>query len=101
MGNAYTGVQGQYSYVDANGIQQVVSYVADDDGFRILSDTRLESNPTIIDAKLSASPSISPAELETADPEAWSCCLKDLCLEYISYQNFMFQLMLPTDIFSQ
>ena len=70
MGNAYTGVQGQYSYVDANGIQQVVSYVADDDGFRILSDTRLESNPTIIDAKLSASPSISPAELEIADPEA-------------------------------
>ena len=44
--------------------------MADDDGFRILSDTRLESNPTIIDAKLSASPSISPAELEIADPEA-------------------------------
>jgi len=43
VGNIRDGVQGQYSYVDANGIQQTVSYVADDDGFRVLSDSRLNS----------------------------------------------------------
>ena len=43
VGNIRDGVQGQYSYVDANGIQQTVSYVADNNGFRVLSDSRLNS----------------------------------------------------------
>ena len=43
VGNTHTGVQGQYSYVDANGIEQHVSYIADDNGFRVLSDSRLEN----------------------------------------------------------
>jgi len=46
VGNTHTGVQGQYSYVDANGIEQHVSYVADDNGFRVLSDSRLENIDT-------------------------------------------------------
>merc|ERR1719323_113761 len=68
VGNAYTGVTGQYSYVDANGIQQLVSYVADDDGFRIISDSRLESTPSIIDARLPTAP--APAEPEVAVTDA-------------------------------
>eukprot|EP00094_Tigriopus_californicus_P012456 TCALIF_12041-PA protein Name:"Similar to Cuticle protein 7 (Blaberus craniifer)" AED:0.09 eAED:0.09 QI:0/0/0/0.5/0.66/0.75/4/0/347 len=35
VGNAYGGVTGSYSYVDANGIQQRVDYIADDLGFRV------------------------------------------------------------------
>merc|ERR1711971_1209257 len=34
-GNTYGGVQGAYSYVDANGDLQRVEYVADDLGFRV------------------------------------------------------------------
>merc|ERR1711962_1424247 len=34
VGNAH-GVQGTYSYVDANGIVQTTNYIADDLGFRV------------------------------------------------------------------
>jgi len=34
-GNAYGGVTGSYSYVDANGLLQTVNYIADDFGFRV------------------------------------------------------------------
>merc|ERR1739844_715268 len=40
VGNTYGGVQGAYSYVDANGELQRVEYVADDLGFRV-ADSRL------------------------------------------------------------
>merc|ERR1712004_934692 len=33
-GNAYGGVSGSYSYVDANGIVQTINYIADELGFR-------------------------------------------------------------------
>ena len=35
VGNTYTGVQGSYSYVDANGIVQTTNYIADGLGFRV------------------------------------------------------------------
>merc|ERR1719330_1462568 len=70
FGNADTGVTGQYSYVDANGIQQLVSYVADDDGFRIISDSRLESNPSIIDARVPVAPAVAPAQPQAAVTDA-------------------------------
>merc|ERR1712218_598911 len=44
VGNTYGGVQGAYSYVDANGELQRVEYVADDLGFRV-SDSRLPVAP--------------------------------------------------------
>ena len=34
-GNAYGGVSGSYSYVDANGIVQTINYIADELGFRV------------------------------------------------------------------
>merc|ERR1719340_284806 len=43
-GNTYGGVQGAYSYVDANGDLQRVEYVADDLGFRV-ADSRLPLAP--------------------------------------------------------
>ena len=78
VGNTYTGVQGQYSYVDANGIQQVVQYVADDNGFRVISDSRLNSIegyalPPAADQALGAPGSlvpVEPAEPLAAVPEA-------------------------------
>merc|ERR1711973_154587 len=35
VGNTYGGVQGSYSYVDANGIVQTTNYIADGLGFRV------------------------------------------------------------------
>merc|ERR1711936_287849 len=40
VGNAYGGVSGAYSYVDANGQLQRVEYIADGLGFRV-ADSRL------------------------------------------------------------
>merc|ERR1739844_548116 len=35
VGNTYGGVQGSYSYVDANGVVQTTNYIADHLGFRV------------------------------------------------------------------
>merc|ERR1739848_333326 len=35
IGNGYAGVNGGYSYVDANGELQTITYVADGAGFRV------------------------------------------------------------------
>merc|ERR1712142_608610 len=40
IGNGYAGVNGGYSYVDANGELQTITYVADGAGFRV-EDSRL------------------------------------------------------------
>ncbi|XP_071750233.1 uncharacterized protein [Lepeophtheirus salmonis] len=44
QGNTYSGVNGGYQYVDANGVLQTVTYVADDFGFRTV-DSRLPTAP--------------------------------------------------------
>merc|ERR1719187_1968868 len=44
VGNTYGGVNGGYSYVDANGVLQTVRYVADGLGFRV-EDSRLPVAP--------------------------------------------------------
>merc|ERR1712168_704783 len=36
VGNPQSGVKGHYTYVDSNGLNQKVEYVADDQGFRIV-----------------------------------------------------------------
>merc|ERR1712168_212831 len=38
VGNPQSGVKGHYTYVDSNGLNQKVEYVADDQGFRIVND---------------------------------------------------------------
>merc|ERR1712156_676463 len=57
VGNAH-GVQGTYSYVDANGIVQTTNYIADDLGFRI-SATNLPVGPGT--PKVVATPVVSVA----------------------------------------
>merc|ERR1712109_153289 len=57
VGNAH-GVQGTYSYVDANGIVQTTNYIADDLGFRV-SATNLPVGPGT--PKVVATPVVSVA----------------------------------------
>lgn len=45
VGNTYGGVQGSYSYVDANGQVQTTNYIADELGFRVQA-TNLPVAPT-------------------------------------------------------
>merc|ERR1711963_588374 len=39
MGNPEEGVKGHYTYVDGNGLNRRVEYVADNEGFRIIKDS--------------------------------------------------------------
>merc|ERR1712226_85439 len=39
MGNPEKGVKGHYTYVDGNGLNRRVEYVADNEGFRIIKDS--------------------------------------------------------------
>merc|ERR1712038_1785657 len=65
VGNTYGGVQGAYSYVDANGELQRVEYVADDLGFRV-ADSRLPVAPVysgvapVYNPKLPVAPEDTP-----------------------------------------
>merc|ERR1719464_104187 len=65
VGNTYGGVQGAYSYVDANGELQRVEYVADDLGFRV-ADSRLPLAPVydgvapVFDPELPVAPEDTP-----------------------------------------
>merc|ERR1712038_642024 len=58
VGNTYGGVQGAYSYVDANGKLQRVEYVADDLGFRV-ADSRLPLAP-VFNPELPVAPEDTP-----------------------------------------
>jgi hypothetical protein len=55
VGNAYGGVTGSYSYVDANGLPQRVDYIADGLGFRVRA-TNLPIGPAPIAAVTVDSP---------------------------------------------
>merc|ERR1712025_1511326 len=58
VGNTYGGVQGAYSYVDANGELQRVEYVADALGFRV-ADSRLPLAP-VFNPELPVAPEDTP-----------------------------------------
>merc|ERR1711936_202996 len=59
VGNAH-GVQGTYSYVDANGIVQTTNYIADDLGFRV-SATNLPVAPGTPKVVAPTTPVVAPA----------------------------------------
>merc|ERR1712110_1146647 len=47
VGNPQSGVKGHYTYVDSNGLNQKVEYVADDEGFRIVGkDEKVDDRQT-------------------------------------------------------
>jgi len=61
VGNTYGGVNGGYSYVDANGVLQTVRYIADGLGFRV-EDSRLGVAPEFNPEPLVA-PTFNPEPL--------------------------------------
>merc|ERR1711884_292562 len=55
IGNTYGGVQGSYSYVDANGVVQTTNYIADGLGFRVQA-TNLPVAPAAPEVELPVAP---------------------------------------------
>merc|ERR1711971_413109 len=55
VGNTYGGVQGSYSYVDANGVVQTTNYIADHLGFRVQA-TNLPVAAAVPDVALPVAP---------------------------------------------
>merc|ERR1739844_15558 len=55
VGNTYGGVQGPYSYVDANGVVQTTNYIADHLGFRVQA-TNLPVAPAAPEVELPVAP---------------------------------------------
>merc|ERR1711935_791532 len=68
-GNTYGGVNGGYSYVDANGVLQQVQYVADAAGFRV-ADSRLPVAP-VYNGVAPVAP-VDTAEVAEAFAEAYA-----------------------------
>ena len=66
VGNTYGGVQGGYSYVDANGALQQVQYVADAAGFRV-ADSRLPVAPVYDGVAPTFNPEPLVAPVDTAE----------------------------------
>merc|ERR1712183_1025004 len=60
-GNAYLGVTGSYTYIDANGIPQTTNYIADGLGFRVQA-TNLPVAPAL--------PEVAPLEAPVFDLKA-------------------------------
>jgi len=69
VGNTYGGVQGAYSYVDANGELQRVEYVADHLGFRV-ADSRLPMAPVYDGVAPTFNPEPLVAPEDTAEVKA-------------------------------
>merc|ERR1711950_106543 len=65
-GNTYGGVNGGYSYVDANGVLQQVQYVADAAGFRV-ADSRLPVAPVYNGVAPTFNPELPVAPVDTAE----------------------------------
>merc|ERR1712077_156990 len=65
-GNTYGGVNGGYSYVDANGVLQQVQYVADAAGFRV-ADSRLPVAPVYDGVAPTFNPELPVAPVDTAE----------------------------------
>ena len=65
-GNTYGGVNGGYSYVDANGVLQQVQYVADAAGFRV-ADSRLPVAPVYNGVAPTFNPELPVAPVDTTE----------------------------------
>merc|ERR1711973_633997 len=67
-GQAGTAVTGSYSFTGADGVEHVVSYIADDKGYRVVGDARIEPKEKPATARPVPSPARAPAAAPTQAP---------------------------------
>merc|ERR1711928_277955 len=63
-GQAGTAVTGSYSFTAADGVEHVVTYIADDKGYRVVGDATIESAPR----PTTPPPTPAPTRAPTAAP---------------------------------
>merc|ERR1711928_141694 len=63
-GQAGTAVTGSYSFTAADGVEHVVTYIADDKGYRVVGDATIESAPRPTTPR----PTPAPTRAPTAAP---------------------------------
>merc|ERR1712063_200333 len=74
-GQAGTAVTGSYSFTAADGVEHVVTYIADDKGYRVVGDATIESAPRPTTPR----PTPAPTRAPTAPPSSKPKLLSRLC----------------------
>merc|ERR1711911_103299 len=59
-GQAGTAVTGSYSFTSADGVEHVVTYIADDKGYRVVGDATIESAPRPTTPRPTPAPTSAP-----------------------------------------
>merc|ERR1712071_212732 len=67
-GEAGTAVTGSYSFTAADGVEHVVTYIADDKGYRVVGDAKIESTPRPTTARPTQPPTQPPTRPPTQPP---------------------------------
>merc|ERR1712191_25806 len=62
-GEAGTAVTGSYSFTGADGVEHIVNYIADDKGYRVVGDAKIETT-----ARPAPAPTAAPTPAPTAAP---------------------------------
>merc|ERR1712127_321474 len=62
-GEAGTAVTGSYSFTGADGVEHIVNYIADDKGYRVVGDAKIETT-----ARPAPAPTRAPTPAPTAAP---------------------------------
>merc|ERR1712191_41503 len=73
-GEAGTAVTGSYSFTGADGVEHIVNYIADDKGYRVVGDAKIETTarpapaPTAAPTPAPTAPTRAPTPAPTAAP---------------------------------
>merc|ERR1712191_19288 len=69
-GEAGTSVTGSYSFTGADGVEHTVTYIADDKGYRVVGDAKIESQPRPTTARPAPAPTAAPTRAPVAKAPA-------------------------------
>merc|ERR1712191_35360 len=69
-GEAGTAVTGSYSFTGADGVEHTVTYIADDKGYRVVGDAKIESQPRPTTARPAPAPTAAPTRAPVAKAPA-------------------------------
>merc|ERR1712071_65229 len=67
-GEAGTAVTGSYSFTGADGVEHTVTYIADDKGYRVVGDAKIESTARPTTARPTQPPTQPPTRPPTQPP---------------------------------
>merc|ERR1711911_552561 len=75
-GQAGTAVTGSYSFTAADGVEHVVTYIADDKGYRVVGDATIESAPRPTTPRPTPAPTRAPTAAPVVKTQACPGCAR-------------------------